>query len=90
MTIDELVAVYERLSELTQAGSTAEAQQLLIDHMSRLPESLQKQIITRAYFDSLVEEASEIETIDRIQELGLQAIEAIEKYISEGEKEPEA
>ena len=65
------------------------AQQFLTEQMPRLPEGVRKEIIARAYFDSLVQEAEEIQDIAEIQMRGLAAIEILEKAIAEIEKEPE-
>ena len=57
--------------------------------MSCLPEEVRKEIIARAYFDSLVQEAEEIQDIADIQMRGLAAIEMLEKTIADIEKEPD-
>ena len=89
MNVEELTAVYDKLVELTEAGNEDAAQQFLTDQMSRLPEEVRKEIIARAYFDSLVQEAEEIQDIADIQMRGLAAIEMLEKTIADIEKEPD-
>ena len=90
MNTEELTAVYDKLLELTGAGNGDAAQTYLIERMPRLPEEVRKEIIARAYFDSVVEEVAEIEAIADIQREGLAAIEILERFIAENKEETEA
>ncbi len=83
MNKEELAAVHDKLVELAQAGNEQAAEAYLIEQMPRLPEDLRKEIIARAYFESLVDEAEETEAIAAIQERGLAAIEVLENALKE-------
>ena len=83
MNTEELTTVYDKLVELAAAGNDEAAQAYLNEQMSRLPEGVRKEIIARAYFDSLAQEAAEIEAIAGIQKQCLAAIEVLERTLAE-------
>ena len=78
MNAEELATFHDKLADLVAAGKEEEADEYLSHHLARLPEDLKNEILGRAFFQSLVDEAQEIEAIADIQKQGLAAVEALE------------
>lgn len=86
MNTEELGAFYGNLSALVAEGKEKEANEYLSHHLSRFPEDLKNEILGKMFFEAIVDEAREIETIADIQEEGVSTIKALEILKKEIEK----
>ncbi len=87
MDADELTALYDTLTTLVTEGKEDEAQKLLADVMSRLPQELQEEIVFEAVSQTIKDRAEEIEAQEEIQTDILVAMRILAKAKEAMEKE---
>jgi hypothetical protein len=78
MQYETLLAFYNDLSVLVDAGDDAQAETLIQSRLAELPEDVRGELMTRVYFEALGRRAEEVHAVAVLQEKGLVAIEILE------------
>ncbi len=87
MTKEELAAFYDKLTELTEHGTEESVRAYVNDQYPRLPENVRNEILFNTLLTSAQDELQEGRVIDKIQEEGLAAAEALEQVKVEIQQE---
>lgn len=88
--LDILINFYNELAQLQRDGKEGEAEMLLQERFTQLPEDVQGELLARMYFNSLAERIVQEDAIAEVQEKGLEALDALDvlkKKIEEGNSE---
>ena len=78
MKDDILEVFYTKLEALYRKGDEATAQQLIAEEFPKMSEEVQGEILARMYFKGLDEQNRQAETVARIQEKGLEVLDALD------------
>lgn len=89
MTTDEMMAFHDNLADVLEREGEEAAQDYLARHLRRLPENVRQEVLTRMFFDEIVNEARETAAIREVQERGLAVLEVLnelKKQLNKAEK----
>ncbi len=74
---DQIEQIYEQFLALVTQDKADEAKEYIIANLEHLPQDLQDEITAKLFMQAVIDEAQEIETIDKLREESLQAGEAL-------------
>lgn len=79
MNNQNIKSLYNKLTELVDAGDEGVVRAFLIEHLKEFPEDVQKKIAFEFFEDALDKKIESSEQVAQIQKQGLDSINEIEK-----------
>ncbi len=79
MTNDPLTEMYNKLVDLSKTGDDVALKDFIQKEFKRLPDDVQRELITKLYFKSSEEEVEEARVLAQVQERAMEGIEAVEE-----------